>query len=368
MPDNINATPSSSDLEDDDEKSLIEDDLITTPEVPFVPTQCLFCNAPSPTLPANLAHMHARHGLFLPPSIDDGTRALAVDAETLVRYLHLVVFGYRECLLCRTVRRDPHAVQQHMMGRGHCRIDLDEARGSEYRDFYEDVDSDGDDDGESSRGHEEGQGGGEGETSQPTARNKTPLLCTADEDENVSATTLRLASGKTLSHRTALRPSRPGRRPLAEPPRGHHGYRGGADLLLELLEEPAMPENNNNSSSNNPMEGPSTTPSTTTTTSNDPQPHTQTQALARSERRALAHHGGGSALTTALARMSARDQAALVHLSPAERRAAVARRFRQQEGAGRAGSRYRGKLASRFDMARHGLGMAWNIEVIKHDG
>lgn len=361
MPGQVKTTPSLPDVEEDSDiddkdynKSDTEYDPIITSEVPFVPTQCLFCNVHSPTLPANLAHMHTRHGLFLPPSINDGARALAVDAETLVRYLHLVVFGYRECLLCRTVRRDWHAVQQHMMGRGHCRIDLED-EGSEYLDFYEDVDVEEkyEEDGEESAGVR----------SPSPAREKMPLGTMDD------GSSLRLASGKTLSHRTAPLPARPGRRPLAEPPRGHHGYRRGAELLLEDLLRPN--DHNNSNDDGNFAEGPlaqaNTTAADVPPSSLGTPSQPETKALTRTERRALAHHGG-SALSAALMQMSARDQAALVHLSPAERRVAVARRFRQQEGAGRAGSRYRGKLEVRFDKARHGLGMAWNIEVIKHDG
>lgn len=358
--DAVDTATSSSDLEGE-ESDAGDDSAI--PHVPFVPTQCLFCNMLSATLDANLAHMHKRHGLFLPLSIDDGARALAVDLETLVRYLHLVVFGYHECLLCRTRRQNPHAVQQHMMGRGHCRVDLDEGGdeedgGSEYRDFYEDLDGDA--------GVSEDDGDDEGQES--ATAGEDPSSAARKTSFNADDNTLRLASGKTLLHRATNPPARPNRRPLAEPPKGHHGRRG-ADLLLEDL----MPTN---------PAGPgaaSTTTTTTTATSDadagaadvpspapSAAPQTQTQALTRIERRALTHHS--PALTAALTQMSARDRAALAHLSPAERRALVVRRFRQQEGEGRAERRYRGKVDVRFDRARHGLGAAWDIEVIKHDG
>lgn len=81
--------------------------------------------------------MHKNHGLFIPSSIDDGSHTLSVDLETLVRYLYLVIFGYNECLQCHTQRQSVNAVQQHMMAKGHCRIDLDDKE-SEFRDFYED--------------------------------------------------------------------------------------------------------------------------------------------------------------------------------------------------------------------------------------
>ena len=58
--------------------------------------------------------MQKSHGLFIPHH-----QHLAVDLETLFRYLHLVIFGYRECIQCGTERATIQAVQQHMIGKGH---------------------------------------------------------------------------------------------------------------------------------------------------------------------------------------------------------------------------------------------------------
>lgn len=106
--------------------------------------QCLFCSLPSPSFESNLDHMRKKHGLFIPTTIDDGTQQLTVDLEIFLEYLHLVIFGYHECLVCHTQRHKSHAVQQHMMGKGHCRLELGEQEtdsedeeGNEYRDFYE---------------------------------------------------------------------------------------------------------------------------------------------------------------------------------------------------------------------------------------
>ncbi|KAF3766668.1 hypothetical protein M406DRAFT_53185, partial [Cryphonectria parasitica EP155] len=151
----------------------------------FTPTVCLFCRCVSPTYETNLIHMQKAHGLFIPSSIDNGTLSLAVDTETIVGYMHAVIFEYHECLSCGTQRASVHAVQQHMMGRGHCRIDV-EAQSSEWRDFYESPE-----DGDDEFVNEEGS-------------------CESHSD-------LRLASGKVLTHRSAPAPKSHHRRPLSEP-------------------------------------------------------------------------------------------------------------------------------------------------------
>lgn len=92
----------------------------------------------STSFSANLDHMQYKHSLFIPER-----EHLAVDEEALVKYCHLVVFGYFECLYCGSQRNTAQAAQQHMAGKGHCRINLD-SEGSEFRDFY-DFDNDGSD-------------------------------------------------------------------------------------------------------------------------------------------------------------------------------------------------------------------------------
>ncbi|KAK1833519.1 cytoplasmic 60S subunit biogenesis factor REI1-like protein 2 [Podospora conica] len=111
--------------------SASDSDTPPPPPPPFLPTHCLFCPTTSPSLPANLTHMHQSHGLFIP-----SPEHLIVDLETLLRYLHLVIFQYRECLSCHSQRRTPEAAQQHMLGKAHCKFDIDRP-GSEYRDFYD---------------------------------------------------------------------------------------------------------------------------------------------------------------------------------------------------------------------------------------
>lgn len=76
-------------------------------------------------------HMQKSHGLFIPDR-----QHLAVDLETLFEYLHLVIFGYRECILCGMSKATVQAIQQHMTGKGHCKFDISE-RDSEFAEFYD---------------------------------------------------------------------------------------------------------------------------------------------------------------------------------------------------------------------------------------
>lgn len=73
----------------------------------FQPSRCLFCNQVSQDFGASTAHMQIAHGLFVPDQ-----KKLIVDLETLFDYLHLVIFGYSECICCGTQRQSPHAAQQ----------------------------------------------------------------------------------------------------------------------------------------------------------------------------------------------------------------------------------------------------------------
>ncbi|KJZ70930.1 hypothetical protein HIM_09681 [Hirsutella minnesotensis 3608] len=102
-----------------------------TPEQPFDPRQCLFCKSYSVDFDENLDHMNKKHSFFIPHD-----SKLIVDPETFIKYVHLVVFGYHECLYCGSPRQTVEAAQQHMVGKGHCKIDID-MDDSEYQDFYQ---------------------------------------------------------------------------------------------------------------------------------------------------------------------------------------------------------------------------------------
>ncbi|KAK1977260.1 C2H2 type zinc-finger-domain-containing protein [Colletotrichum cereale] len=108
--------------------------LIHTPEAvmqPFMPGQCLFCPKFSSDFTDSVMHMQKSHGLFVPSQ-----QHLVVDLAALFKYLHLVIFGYRECLHCGTERATVQAVQQHMTGKGHCRFDISD-QDSEFTEFYD---------------------------------------------------------------------------------------------------------------------------------------------------------------------------------------------------------------------------------------
>ncbi|KAF5004879.1 hypothetical protein FDECE_8661 [Fusarium decemcellulare] len=89
--------------------------------VEFIPEECLFCNRTSSDFEENLAHMHQAHSLIIPFQ-----SSLAVDLQTLVWFLHMVIFSYRECICCGRRRRTTEAVQQHMTSMGHCRFNVTE--------------------------------------------------------------------------------------------------------------------------------------------------------------------------------------------------------------------------------------------------
>ncbi|KAK5994829.1 Core trichothecene cluster (CTC) protein 15 [Cladobotryum mycophilum] len=123
--------PSSGERETEEELNSDEDsdsdsDSVHTPE--FVPEECLFCDFVSDSFDANTTHMLKSHS-FIIPHRDN----LQVDVETLVWYLHLVIHGYHECILCGSRRSSVEAARQHMLGKGHCRFEMN----SEIAEFYD---------------------------------------------------------------------------------------------------------------------------------------------------------------------------------------------------------------------------------------
>ncbi|KAK2594733.1 hypothetical protein QQS21_007583 [Conoideocrella luteorostrata] len=158
--------------EGDGEDAAESSDEDEATQKPFDLAQCLFCNQQSNGFVENMSHMQMRHGLVI-PSPDN----LIVDLETLVGYFHLVIFEYTECLCCGSVRSTPQGAQQHMTGKGHCRIDI-ARENSEFKDFYDFKAS----------SEMEGEEWTDG---------------AADRVVDASESTRRLASGKVISHRSA---------------------------------------------------------------------------------------------------------------------------------------------------------------------
>lgn len=272
--------------------------------------------------------MSRSHSLFIPAAIDNGSLALAVDLETLVRYMHLVVHTYHECLFCHTQRQSARAVQQHMTGKGHCRVDLEDV-GSEFRDFYESPgggeDEDGAEGGSSSDdGETRGSSGDEGEEAQAALAGGDAAPLRLREGG------LLLFSGKLLSHRSAPAPRH--HRPLAETQKP---TRRAALAAAAASPEPESPTPQSEAGA-----GPSGDPAPADTPAAD-----TNRALTRQERRAESN--SRSTLSMAMARMSLSDRAALAHLPASEQRAVVLRQFKQQDRARHESRRFWSKVELR---------------------
>lgn len=123
----LEPTSTSSDEESYDEDSG-SDRSSEKEAVEFVAEECLFCNHTSKDFDENLSHMHQTHSLFVPFQ-----SSLAVDLQTLIWYLHMVLSGYRECICCGKRRRTVEAIQQHMVAMGHCRFNVTD----EMTEFYD---------------------------------------------------------------------------------------------------------------------------------------------------------------------------------------------------------------------------------------
>ncbi|KAK2004392.1 hypothetical protein LX36DRAFT_649951 [Colletotrichum falcatum] len=276
----------------------------------FDPEVCLFCNAHSGSFDDNLAHMGKTHGMFVPSA-----ERLIVDLETLVRYLHLVVSGYRECLQCGTQRRTAAAVQQHMLGKGHCRFDIT-AQDSEFRDFYDDALT------------EAGGGGGGGRPQEGADDPTKKALADALEERG----SIRLPSGKTLAHRSA--PAPPRQRTKPDPT----GDSRPDNLLLPEGGGPRADE---------------AAASFRLTAPSAPGVQQQQQhaggelALTRAERR-------GAVFETQLARLGANDRAALAHLPPAEQRSVLLTQKKQLDRADKAARRLRTRLEMKANKTAQG--------------
>lgn len=254
--------------------------------------------------------MSKSHSLFIPSSIDNGSLILAVDLETLMRYMHLVISIYHECLFCHTQRQNANAVRQHMTGKGHCRIDLEDDE-SEFRDFYESA---------RPAGHESESGSSDGSDDEVEA------VLAGAEPLRLREGSLLLASGKLLSNRSAPAPRN--HRPLSETQK---------PTRREALAAASQPNDEDSSGPQPSDASPDTTPTQTTENNG--------RALTRLERRAEA--SGKSSLAVAMSQMSLSDRAALAHLPAAEQRAVVLRQFKQQDRARHEARRFWSKVELR---------------------
>ncbi|KAK8034112.1 C2H2 zinc finger transcription factor [Apiospora rasikravindrae] len=263
--------------------STVPTDSLHAAMQPFTPGQCLFCPTSSPSFSGSVAHMQTSHGLFVPYQ-----GSLIVDLETLFKYLHLVISEYRECIHCGTTRATVQAVQQHMTGKGHCRLDV--SQDSEFAEFYDFSDSEEEEEEEDAE--EEHQ-----EESSATASSSHLKPTLANEDS------IRLPSGRIIS-----RQSSPGQTGYSFT---QHFRRRTRKPLTSQLEY-------SRADSEETEKGEGSDSETDHDTSN-------TKALSKREKRERA------AVTYQLASMSASDRNTLIHLPASEQRSLLATQLRHQD-------------------------------------
>ncbi|KAH9888144.1 C2H2 type zinc-finger-domain-containing protein [Xylariomycetidae sp. FL2044] len=271
---------------------------------PFTPGQCLFCPEPSPSFTDSVVHMQSSHSLFVPYR-----QHLLVDLESLFKYMHLVIFGYRECLHCGTERATVQAVQQHMTGKGHCKFDIVEPD-SEFADFYDfsepeggegsdDDDAECDSDGDSVASKNE-----EGLT---TSVRQNPVP--ADEES------ICLPSGKIISKHSST-PAGPS---FTQPRRRKRKPASLLEHSVAMAEEKEEDEEDTSHQESSPG-----TP--------------DTRILSKRERREK------TTVTYQLANLSANDRNSLVHLPASQQRAVLAAQFRNAVKRQKDERRRRGKI------------------------
>lgn len=259
---------------------------------PFTPGQCLFCSDFSPSFAGSVMHMQRSHGLFVPHQ-----QHLIVDPETLFKYLHLVIFGYRECIQCGTERATVQAVQQHMTGKGHCTFDISEPD-SEFSEFYDF--SEPEDDVESDI---EGDWDERNQEEVTASTSRRPMLANTDS--------IRLPSGKIISRQSSAQVG-PSFTQL------RRRTRNPASQLEYTLEEPDGEEAVT-------KEGPdSDTP--------------DTRLLSKREKRERA------AVTYQMANMSTNDRNSLMHLPTSQQRSILATQHRHAEKVQKEERRRQGKI------------------------
>ncbi|KAI0020252.1 C2H2 type zinc-finger-domain-containing protein [Xylariomycetidae sp. FL0641] len=244
----------------------------------FTPEQCLFCPRPSPTFADSVIHMQKSHGLFVPHQ-----QHLVVNLEALFRYLHLVIFGYRECIQCGTERATVQAVQQHMTGKGHCKFDIS-GPDSEFAEFYDF--SEPEDDAASDIGQDEL----DCQAKTTPSLSQKPVL--VDEDS------IRLPSGKIISRQQSVQ---------AGPSTAHSRRRTRASA--SQLEYTTVEGGDSDGEEES--------------TQGEPDTDTQgTRLLSRRERREK------GAVTYQFAKLSANDRHGLMHLPAAQQRSLLATQYR----------------------------------------
>ncbi|KAJ8129856.1 hypothetical protein O1611_g3776 [Lasiodiplodia mahajangana] len=259
---------------------------------PFTPGQCLFCPNSSPSFTDSVTHMQKSHGLFIPHQ-----QHLVVDLENLFKYLHLVIFGYRECIHCGTERATVQAVQQHMTSKGHCKFDISE-QDSEFAEFYDFSEPE-----EDKESDVEGDGNERDQKGAPTNSNRNPLLAYEDS--------IRLPSGKIISRHfpTQAGPPHPPLRCRTRTPPSQLEYSRVQPDGEEGLSKEGFDSGTHD-----------------------------TQLLSKREKRERA------TVTYLLANMSTNDRNSLIHLSTSEQRSILATQHRHVDKVQKEERRRQGKI------------------------
>jgi len=126
VPEGLSLVESGSSQDESDEVAQSDD---LTIEEEYDATACPFC--PHTSLPSTmtLQHLFDRHALTI-PCIDRLT-----DLATFLGYLNTIVHRFHECIYCARRYHSAAAVRQHIVMKGHCRLDL--SAESDLLDFWE---------------------------------------------------------------------------------------------------------------------------------------------------------------------------------------------------------------------------------------
>ncbi|CEF64072.1 Zinc finger protein 622 [Strongyloides ratti] len=120
--------------EDNENSEEVNDDDDINEEDAIPTTSCLFCTNKYKTFDDNWNHMKTVHGFFFPDS------RFVSDNEAFVEFLGYKIGCGRFCIYCPETRsRFPtiESCRQHMVDKGHCKIDIDGDKIIEYYDFYD---------------------------------------------------------------------------------------------------------------------------------------------------------------------------------------------------------------------------------------
>lgn len=167
------------DENDMDADSVDSDEWDDDTENPIAKSNCMFCDHHSRNLVKNLKHMAIAHSFFIPDA------EYCCRVEELLSYLAEKVCRDFICLWCNEKGRSFYsllAVRQHMIEKGHCKMNFEAAALAEYVEFYDYSSSYPDHD----------------ETKDIDSEIETPVL---DGDEYQ----LVLPSGNIIGHRSLMR-------------------------------------------------------------------------------------------------------------------------------------------------------------------